>query len=183
MANNPPISHSTVAGTGPPCPPSVPTEVNPPHPAFSRFTTVLPNNLKVSNAKEASNLWYFLEPALSEERAEVNDNANLPPPSKKQLKTMHVWLVAFAPVATGLPGRIPTVLHDRAIAFRHIEGSQIGQNPAEHSLNTLKDLAVLDRIGMITLNNVSNSSALMESRAEVLQEMGIDFDKDWNRAR
>lgn len=75
------------------------------------------------------------------------------------------------------------IIQSRLIAFRHVEGRHDGKSLAKIFVRILKELGIFNRVGMITLDNASNCASMMEYVAEMLQEMGIKFDKDGNRIR
>ncbi|KAJ8489040.1 hypothetical protein ONZ45_g13718 [Pleurotus djamor] len=75
------------------------------------------------------------------------------------------------------------VLRSRLLAFRHIKGAHTGKNLAERFYEVLEDAKLLGKIGAITMDNASSNDTLMEHLALMLNEKGIEFDKEANRIR
>ncbi|KAF5387624.1 hypothetical protein D9615_000715 [Tricholomella constricta] len=81
------------------------------------------------------------------------------------------------------------ILRSRLIAFRKLEGSHTGENMAKVLWRVINDLNIVDRIGMITLDNASNNNTMMEHLERLfptVQRMPapiIIFDREGNRIR
>ncbi|KAJ2975727.1 hypothetical protein NUW54_g11681 [Trametes sanguinea] len=84
-------------------------------------------------------------------------------------------------------------LETRLGAFCYIPGRHTGANLAQHFMQVLEELNVLDRkltlpggppqLGCITLDNASNCGTMMADLARLLQEKNIAFDAEGNRLR
>ncbi|KAF4618018.1 hypothetical protein D9613_012860 [Agrocybe pediades] len=75
------------------------------------------------------------------------------------------------------------VLKSRLAAFRHVSGSHSGEPLAEYFLLILKELGVVHKIGMITLDNASNCGSMMGDLERLLEKMGVPFQAEGNRFR
>ncbi|KAF5378856.1 hypothetical protein D9615_006941 [Tricholomella constricta] len=81
------------------------------------------------------------------------------------------------------------VLRSRLVAFRQLEGSHTGENLAKVLWKVINELQIVERIGMITLDNASNNNTLMEEleylfpTSQRMPSSFLMFDRDGNHIR
>ncbi|KAI9059000.1 hypothetical protein FKP32DRAFT_1606311 [Trametes sanguinea] len=73
------------------------------------------------------------------------------------------------------------VIRTRLGAFQHVVGRHTGKNLARHFVEILEELGTLHKIDVITMDNGSNCSTMMDDLEEILREKGVRFHCMGNR--
>ncbi|THH30687.1 hypothetical protein EUX98_g3511 [Antrodiella citrinella] len=74
-------------------------------------------------------------------------------------------------------------LRARLGAFRFIKGTHTGVDLARQFVHILRELGILHKIGMLTMDNASSGDTMMEELERLLTAAGIRFHRDGNRIR